>query len=92
VSILVFDPQPSHITAGQSSTIRYQVQNATAATLNGQALTIGANGSGAVTVMPSVTTPYVLAATDASGNQVTSPTTITVTTGVHDEAQPERKT
>jgi hypothetical protein len=66
--------QPS-ITAGQSSTLRWDTFNATSVTIDNG---LGAQGvGGSVTITPMVTTTYTLTAT-VNGGTVTAKTTVTV--------------
>lgn len=74
--ILMFNGSPLSITAGQSSTLSWTTQNATAVTISG----LGAeplNGSVSTGVLQTTTT-YTLTATGPGGTQVTAVITIQV--------------
>ncbi len=73
VNILFFIANPSTITAGQSSTLQWNVQNATTVTISG----VGPVGaSGTTSVSPTVTTTYTLTATNGNSNQVATTTVV----------------
>jgi hypothetical protein len=72
--VVTFTANPTTINQGQSSTLTWNVENATAVTISGLG-TVAASGSQAVT--PGQTTTYTLTATNANG-QVTSQQTVTV--------------
>jgi hypothetical protein len=76
--ILQFTANPASITAGQSSTLTWVVQNATSVNISGIG-SVNAN-SGSQAVSPTTTTAYTLTATGASGT-VTQSVTVTVGTG-----------
>jgi len=65
---------PSLSYGGGSSTISWTTTNATSATLNGASVPVNSS----VTVSPTSTTTYTLAATSASGATVSNSTTVTV--------------
>ncbi|HEY6343162.1 MAG TPA: OmpA family protein [Bryobacteraceae bacterium] len=65
VQIVFFNANPSAIAPGQSSTLSWQVQNATSVTLSGVG-TVQPVGS--VAVSPTMTTTYTLTASNASGS------------------------
>lgn len=65
VQIVFFNANPAAIAPGQSSTLSWQVQNATSVILSGVG-TVQPVGS--VAVSPTVTTTYTLTATNASGS------------------------
>ena len=82
--ILRFAANPASITAGQSSTLSWNVANGTTVsitTLNGVPL------SGSRSVTPAATTTYTLTATNAQGT-VTAQATVTVTTAAQQGAKP----
>jgi hypothetical protein len=75
-AILNFQANPSSITAGQSSTLTWQTQNADQVSITG----VGAVAlSGSAGVSPTQTTTYTLSASNKAG-QVTATATVTVTT------------
>ncbi len=75
VQILNFSASPAAITAGQSSTLVWQVQNADTVTITPGLGTVNASGSTAIS--PTETTTYTLTASNAKG-QVTQTVTVTV--------------
>ena len=78
--IIQFSSSPQNITAGQSSTLVWAVDNATTVAINngvGTSLSLGGNQA----VSPSATTTYTLTATNAAGS-VTATTTINVSAAV----------
>ncbi len=73
-----FRADPGTITAGQTATLRWTVENAAAVGIdNGIGEQLEPRGSFQVT--PAVTTVYTLRASDAKGNVVTKQVTVTVT-------------
>ncbi len=76
--VMRFDAPAPSITAGQSSTLRWDTFNATSVTIDHGVGTHGASGS--VTITPLVTTTYTLTAT-VSGGTATARTTVTVLGG-----------
>ncbi|HKE28735.1 MAG TPA: OmpA family protein [Bryobacteraceae bacterium] len=76
VQITQFTANPASITAGQSSTLTWVVQNATSVSISGIG-SVNAN-SGSTAVSPTATTTYTLTATGATGT-VTQTVTVTVT-------------
>ena len=76
--ILQFTASPASITAGQSSTLTWVVQNATSVNISGIG-SVNAN-SGSQAVSPATTTTYTLTATGSSGT-VTQTVTVTVGSG-----------
>ncbi len=78
--IIQFSASPQNITAGQSATLVWAVENATTVSINngvGNSLSLG----GTQSVSPAATTTYTLTATNAAGS-VTSTTTINVSPAV----------
>jgi predicted CxxxxCH...CXXCH cytochrome family protein len=75
-----FSANPTFIVAGQSTTLSWSVTGATGVSINGG---VGAVGGSTVQVSPTVTTTYVLTATNANGSS-----TATVTIGVQPAAGP----
>jgi hypothetical protein len=73
--IAQFTANPSSITAGQSSTLSWVVQNATSVNISGVGSVNATSGSVAVT--PATTTTYTLTATGSNGT-VTQTQTVTV--------------
>jgi outer membrane protein OmpA-like peptidoglycan-associated protein len=73
--IVRFDATPNQISAGQSSTLNWVVQGATAVSINNGIGSVAATGS--TTVSPTTTTTYTLTATGPTGN-VTATATVTV--------------
>jgi uncharacterized cupredoxin-like copper-binding protein len=74
--IIRFEASPLNITTGQSSTLSWTTTGATTVTISGlgaEALN-GSASTGALTT----TTTFTLTATNASGNSVTAPITVTV--------------
>ena len=78
VNIVQFTANPANITAGQSSTLTWVVQNASSVTISGIG-SVNAN-SGSVGVSPTTTTTYTLTATGGTGT-VTQTVTVTVGPG-----------
>ncbi|MEK6263141.1 MAG: hypothetical protein AABP62_31575, partial [Planctomycetota bacterium] len=77
--IMRFEAPTPSITAGQSSTLRWDTFNATSVTIDNS---LGPQAtSGFLTITPMVTTTYTLTAT-VSGGTVTAKTTVTVLGGV----------
>jgi peptidoglycan-associated lipoprotein len=75
-TIVSFTAEPSTIERGQSSTLRWSTQNATAARIDQGIGTVNANGTRQV--FPTSTTTYTLTAT-GSGGTATATTTVRVT-------------
>ena len=75
--ITSFTANPTNITAGQSSTLQWNVQNSTSVSISSVG-TVAASGTR--NVSPTVTTVYTLTATNAAGS-VTSTATVTVGNG-----------
>jgi hypothetical protein len=73
--IVRFDATPNQINAGQSSTLTWIVQGASAVSINNGIGNVAATGS--TTVTPATTTTYTLTATGPTGN-VTATATVTV--------------
>ena len=73
--IVRFDATPNQINAGQSSTLNWVVQGATAISINNNIGNVAATGT--TTVTPTSTTTYTLTATGPTGN-VTASATVTV--------------
>jgi hypothetical protein len=74
--IISFTATPVTIVAGQSTTLSWATDNASAVTISGVG-TVANNGSQVVT--PTATTTYVLTATSAAGQSLTSQVTVQVT-------------
>jgi len=75
--IASFTASPTNISAGQSSTLQWSVQNSTSVSIS----SIGTvTASGTRSVSPTVTTVYTLTATNAAGS-TTSTATVTVGSG-----------
>lgn len=77
-NITAFGASPSSITSGQSSTLSWNISNATSVSLDNS---LGAQSnltSGSVNVSPNQTTTYTLTAANSSGTS-TAQTTVTVT-------------
>jgi hypothetical protein len=79
LQILRFEGTPLSIAPGGSSTLSWATNGASSISISGGVGTVTANGS--TTVSPTQTTTYTLTITGANGQTVTSPITITVTTG-----------
>ncbi|HUA84338.1 MAG TPA: OmpA family protein [Bryobacteraceae bacterium] len=77
--VIQFSSSPQNITAGQSSTLTWAVDNATSVSINGVGNSLSLGGTQSVS--PAVTTTYTLTATNAAGS-VTSTTTINVSAAV----------
>ena len=77
VVINMFQATPTQITAGQSSTLSWSIQNATSITISGVTGTLSPS-SGTATVSPTATTTYTLTATGAGGT-ATAAVTVAVT-------------
>ncbi|HEY3739365.1 MAG TPA: OmpA family protein [Bryobacteraceae bacterium] len=71
--ILFFIANPSSITAGQTSQLQWQTQNADSATINTQSVPV----TGSMGVSPMTTTTYTLTATNKNGS-TTATATVTV--------------
>jgi len=76
LQVVRFTATPSQIAAGQSSTLAWNVTNATSVSISG--VGSGLNAQGTATVSPTTTTTYTLTATGASGQTVTATVTVTV--------------
>jgi uncharacterized cupredoxin-like copper-binding protein len=85
VQILQFSAAPATITAGQSSTLNWVIQNATTATITPTLGSVNA-GSGTSSVTPATTTTYTLTATGPGG---TVNATVTVTVGTPAVGNPQ---
>jgi len=75
--IASFTASPTNISAGQSSTLQWSVQNSTSVSISSVG-TVSASGTRSVS--PTVTTVYTLTATNAAGS-TTSTATVTVGSG-----------
>ena len=76
LQVVRFSATPSQIAAGQSSTLSWNVPEATSVTI---APTVGTvNPSGTASVSPTQTTTYTLTATGQGGQQITANVTVTV--------------
>jgi hypothetical protein len=82
--VIGFTANPTSITAGNSSTLTWNVENAETVTITNLG-TVNANGSRSVS--PTATTTYTLTATNRNGT-VTATTTITVTPGTGGPGDP----
>jgi hypothetical protein len=76
LSVVQFSATPSQIASGQSSTLAWNVPNATAVSIS--SVGTGLNPSGTATVKPTVTTTYNLTATGSGGQSITASVTVTV--------------
>jgi hypothetical protein len=76
LQVVRFSATPSQIAAGQSSTLAWNVTNATSVTISG--VGSGLNAAGTATVSPTTTTTYNLTATGQGGQTVTASVTVTV--------------
>jgi hypothetical protein len=76
LQVVRFTASPSSIGAGQSSTLAWNVPNATSVSISG--VGSGLNPAGTASVSPTTTTTYTLTATGASGQTVTASVTVTV--------------
>jgi len=85
VQILQFGAAPASITAGQSSTLNWVVQNATSVTITPTLGSVSAT-SGTSSVTPATTTTYTLTATGPGG---TVNATVTVTVGTAAVGNPQ---
>jgi len=74
--IVAFTANPTSITQGATSTLSWQVQNATTVTIDNGVGTVPLNGTRGVS--PAATTVYTLTATNANGN-ASQQATVTVT-------------
>jgi hypothetical protein len=77
--IVRFAPIPATIDFGQSSSLQWEVQNATTVTIDNSIGTVGLTGAHAIS--PAASTTYTITATNAVGT-VTAKTTLTVITSV----------
>ena len=85
VRVLQFSAAPATITAGQSSTLNWVVENATTVTITPTLGSVDAH-SGSSTVSPTATTTYTLTATGPGG---TVNSTVTVTVGTVAAGNPQ---
>jgi hypothetical protein len=76
LQVVRFTASPSSIAAGQSSTLAWNVPNATSVSISG--VGSGLNPAGTASVSPSTTTTYTLTAAGSSGQTVTASVTVTV--------------
>jgi len=76
LQVVQFSATPSQIASGQSSTLAWNVTNATSVTISG--VGSGLNAAGTATVSPTTTTTYNLTATGQGGQTVTASVTVTV--------------
>jgi hypothetical protein len=76
LSVVQFSATPSQIASGQSSTLAWNVPNATAVNISG--VGTGLNPAGTATVKPATTTTYTLTATGQGGQSLTATVTVTV--------------
>jgi hypothetical protein len=76
LQVVRFSATPSQIAAGQSSTLAWNVTNATSVSISG--VGSGLNAQGTATVSPTQTTTYNLTATGAGGQSITASVTVTV--------------
>jgi len=82
--VISFTANPTSITAGNSSTLSWNVENADTVTITNLGTV---NASGSRSVSPTATTTYTLTATNRNGT-VTATTTITVTPGTGGPGDP----
>ncbi len=75
-----FRANPTSIRNGESSTLAWQTTNATSITISGLTGPFPVDGN--TDVRPTVTTTYILTATNASGQQVTCPAVVVTVTPV----------
>jgi hypothetical protein len=76
LQVVRFSATPSQIASGQSSTLAWNVTNATSVNISG--VGSGLNPQGNATVSPTVTTTYNLTATGPGGQSITASVTVTV--------------
>jgi len=76
LQVVRFSATPSSIADGQSSTLSWNVANATSVSISG--VGSGLNAQGTATVSPTATTTYTLTAGGSSGQSVTATVTVTV--------------
>jgi hypothetical protein len=76
LQVVRFSATPSQIAAGQSSTLAWNVTNATSVNISG--VGSGLNPQGTATVSPTQTTTYNLTATGPGGQSITASVTVTV--------------
>jgi hypothetical protein len=76
LSVVQFSATPSQIASGQSSTLAWNVPNATSVNISG--VGTGLNPAGTATVKPATTTTYTLTATGQGGQSLTATVTVTV--------------
>ena len=77
LQVLRFSATPSQIAAGQSSTLSWNVSNATSVNISG-GVGSGLNPSGTATVKPTATTTYTLTANGSGGQTINATVTVTV--------------
>ncbi len=75
VKILFFIANPSTINVGQSSSLSYQVQNATSVTISPTIGSVNVS-NGNLPVSPTTTTTYTLTASNSSGSQTATATVV----------------
>jgi hypothetical protein len=76
LSVIRFSATPSQIASGQSSTLAWNVPNATSVTISG--VGSGLNPAGTATVSPKQTTTYNLTASGTGGQTISASVTVTV--------------
>lgn len=76
LTVVRFSATPSQIASGQSSTLSWNVPNATSVSISGVGSNL--NPSGTATVSPTTTTTYNLTATGQGGQTITASVTVTV--------------
>jgi len=76
LQVVQFSATPSSIASGQSSTLAWNVTNATSVTISG--VGSGLNAAGTASVSPTKTTTYNLTASGQGGQTVTASVTVTV--------------
>ena len=76
LQVVRFSATPSQISSGQSSTLAWNVTNATSVSITG--VGTGLNAQGTATVSPTATTTYNLTASGPGGQTVTASATVTV--------------
>lgn len=76
LQVVRFNANPSQIASGQSSTLSWNVTNATSVSITGVGSSLNAQGT--ATVSPTTTTTYNLTANGPGGQTVTASVTVTV--------------
>ncbi len=76
--ITSFTASPASITAGQSSTLSWNVANATSLSVNQGVGSLPSSATGTKVVSPTVTTTYTLTITNSAAQSVTATATVTI--------------